>query len=104
MDKNAIEFLSSLSNDLVSSSGIQNKVATIYGDRKVIDKHRMLDNVLAKIGIIDHKFKEVIKLFKPLVDRGVPLLWEEKGPLLSQNYYLGQLVSCRSNNSKFWDM
>ena len=81
--KNAIEFLSSLSNDLVNKYGIQNKVAIISGARKVIAKHRMVDTVLAKIDIIDHKVRQVIKFFKPLVDRGVPFFWEEKGPLLS---------------------
>ena len=70
--KNAIEFLISLSDDLVSKYDIQNRVAIIFGARKVISKHRMLHIVLAKIGIIDHKVREVIKLFKPLVDRGVP--------------------------------
>ena len=71
-----------MSDDLVSKYGIQNRVAIISGSRKVIAKHRMLDTVLEKIDIIDHKVKEVIKLFKPLVDRGVPFFWEEKGPLL----------------------
>ena len=70
--KNAIEFLSSLSEDLVSKYGIQNRVAIIFGAIKVIGKHRMLENVLEKIDIIDHKFKEVIKLFNPLVDKEVP--------------------------------
>ena len=79
--KNAIEFLSSLSDDLVSKYGIQNIVAIISGARKVIAKHRILYTVLAKIGIIDHKVKDVFKLFKPLVDRGVPFFWDEKGPL-----------------------
>ena len=74
--KNAVEFLSSLSDYLVSKYVIQNRVAIISRARKVIDKHRMLDTVLAKIGIIDHKFKEVIKFFKPLVERGFPFFWE----------------------------
>ena len=99
VDKNAIEFLSSLSDDLVSKYGIQNRVAIICWATKVISKHRMLYTILAKIYIIDHKFKEVIKLFKPLVDRGVPFFWEEKGPLLSKNDNLEQLVSCISENN-----
>ena len=64
----------------------------------------MLDTVQAKIGIIEHKVKEVIRLFKPLVDRGIPFFWEEKGPLLSQKEYLERLVSCWSDNNNFWDM
>ena len=65
-----------MSDDLANRYNIQNRVAIIYGARKVIAKHRMLDTVQAKIGIIEHKVKEVIKLFKLLVDRGIPLFWE----------------------------
>ena len=99
--KNVVEFLSSLSDDLVSKYGIQNRVAIVSRAGKVIAKHRMLDTTLTQIDIVDHKFKEVIKLFKPLVDRGVPFFWEEKGPLLSQKEYLEKLVICRSDNNKF---
>ena len=99
--KNAVAFLGALSNDLAYQYNIQNKVAIISKDRKVIGKHRMLDTVQAKIDIIEHKVKEVIRLFKPLVDRGIPFFWEEKGPLLSQKDYLEQLVSFRSDNSMF---
>ena len=99
--KNAIEFLISLSDDLVSRYGIQNRFAIIFGARKVIAKHRMLYMVLAKIGIIDHKVKEVIKLLQPLVEKGVPFFSEEKGHLQSQDDYLKQLVSCKSDNNKF---
>ena len=64
----------------------------------------MLDTVHAKVDIISHKIKEVINLFTPLVSRGIPFFWEEKGPLLSQKEYLDKLVICRSNHSKFQDM
>ena len=71
--ENAIDFLSTLSDDLANRYNIQNRVSIISMDRKVISKHRMLHIVQAKIGIIDHKVKEVIKLFKPLVDNVIPL-------------------------------
>ena len=71
--KNVVDFLSSLSNDLANQYNIQNIVAIISRARKVIAKHRIINTVHAKIGIIDHKVKEVIKLFKPLVNRGIPL-------------------------------
>ena len=94
IEKNDVDFLSALLDDLASQYNIKNRVAIISGARKVIAKHRMLDTVQAKIGIIDHKVKEVIRLFKPLVDRGIPFFWEEKGPLLSLKDYLERLVSC----------
>ena len=81
--KNAIAFLSSLSNDFSNRYSIQKRVVVVSGARKVIAKHRILETVQDKIDVIEHKVKEVIRLFKPLVDRGIPFLWEEKGPLLS---------------------
>ena len=71
IEENVVAFLSSLSYDLDNWYNIQNRVAIIFEARKVIAKHRMLDTLRDKIGIIDHKVKEVIKLFKPLVDRGI---------------------------------
>ena len=74
--QNVINFLSTLSEDQTSRCGIQNRVDVISGARKVVGKHRMLDTVQVNIDIIDHKVKEVIELFKPLVRRGIPFLWE----------------------------
>ena len=88
IEENVVSFLSSLSDDVANRYNIQNRVAIISGDKKVIAKHRMLDTIHAKIGIIEHKVKEVIRLFKPLVYKGIPFFWEEKGPLLSQKDYL----------------
>ena len=69
--ENVVAFLSSLSNDFANQYGIQNRVVVVSEDRKVISKHRMLETVQAKIEVIEHKFREIIKLFKPLVDRGI---------------------------------
>ena len=92
--KNVVAFLSSLSDDLANLYGIQNRVAIVSRAIKVIAKHRMLETVQAKIEVIEHKVKEVIRLLKPLVGRGIPFFWEEKGPLLSQKEYREHLVHC----------
>ena len=70
--QNSFNFLRNLSDEQTSRYGIQNIVDVIFRSRKVVRKHRMLDTVQAKTGIIDHKVKEVIELFKPLVSRGTP--------------------------------
>ena len=70
----------------------------------MVGKHRMLDTVHAKINIIDHKLKEVIEIFKPLVSRGIPFFWEEKGPLLTQEEYLEILALHRADHDKFGHM
>ena len=102
--QNDINFLSTLSKDQVKRFDIQDRVVVISWARKVIGKYKMLDTVQDKVDIISHKFKEVIELFTPLVSRGIPFFWEEKGPLLSQQEYLDKLVNCRSDHSKFEDM
>ena len=102
--KNSTIFLSSLSDNLANWYGIQNMVVVFSEDRKVIAKHRMLETVQAKIEVIEHKVREVISLFKLLVDRGIPFFWEEKGPLLSQKEYREHLVQCQLDNGKFGDI
>ena len=42
--------------------------------------------------------------FKPLVQRGLPFLWEEKGPMLSQKEYYDRLVECTRDHRKFKDI
>ena len=61
--QNAINFLTTLSEDQTKRFDIQNRVVIISGARKVVGKHRMLDTVHAKIDFKDHKVKEVIELF-----------------------------------------
>jgi len=72
--QNAINFLSTLSEDQVKRFDIQDKIVVISWARKVIGKYRMLDTIQAKVDIISHKFKEVINLFTPLVSLGISFL------------------------------
>ena len=70
--KNSITFLSSLSYGSTSRYNIQNRVVVVSGSRKVVANHRMIKTIQAKIEVIEHKIQEVIKLFRPLVRRGLP--------------------------------
>ena len=90
--QNAINFLSALPEDQVRRFGIQDIVVIASWARKVVGKYIMLDTTQAKVDIIIHRVKEVTNLFTPLVSRGIPFFWEEKGPLLSQKEYLDKLV------------
>ena len=93
VSQNAINFLSTLSEDQVKKFDIRDRAVVISQARKVIGKYRMLVTVQAKVDIISHKFKEVIELFTPLVSRGIPFFWEGKGPSLSQKEYLDKFVN-----------
>ena len=84
--------------------GIRDKVVVVSWARRVIRKYRMMENVQAKINIINHRVKEVISLFNPLVNKGIPFFWEEKGPLLTQEEYLEKMVHRRSDHNKFEDL
>ena len=46
----------------------------------------------------------MIKLFKPLVNRGIPFFWEEKGPFLTQEEYLERLILHGADHNKFGGM
>ena len=84
--------------------GIQDKVIVVSWARRVIGKYRMMETVQAKMDIINHRVKEVIGLFTPLVNKEIPFFWEEKWPLLTQEEYLEKLVHRRSDHSEFEDM
>ena len=42
-------------------------------------------------------------MFKPLVQRGLPFFWEEKGPILSQKDFYDSLVKCKQDHRQFKD-
>ena len=70
----------------------------------MVTKHMMMETVQAQIDITDHKVREILRMFKTLVNRGLPLFWEGRGPLLSQKDYKDFLLECRSDHKKFEDM
>ena len=76
--ENAITFLSSLSDGSARRYGIQNRVIVVSGARKIVAKHKMMETVWAKIEVTEYKVREVVKLFRPLVSRGLPFFWEER--------------------------
>ena len=55
--QNAINILSTLSEDQVRRFDIQDIVVVISWARKVIGKYRMLDTLKVKVDIISHKVK-----------------------------------------------
>ena len=70
--ENSIDFLGSFSDDSANQYGIQNRVTIVSGARKVFAKHKMLETIHEKIKVIEHIVLEVIKIFRPLVHRGLP--------------------------------
>ena len=69
--ESAITFLSSLSDEATNSYRLQNSFIVASEARKVIAKHKMMETVQAKIEVTEHKFQEVVKLFKPLTSKGL---------------------------------
>ena len=102
--ESTVTFLSSLSDEASNRYGLQNRVVLVFEARKAIAKHRMMETVQAKIEVTEHKVQEVVKLFRPLTNRGFPFFWEEMGPLMSQKEYNECLVHCRLDHNKFGDM
>ena len=70
--ENTITFLSSLLDEATNRYGLQNRVVVVSEARKVIAKHRMMETVQAKIEVTEHKVREVVKLFIPLMSREFP--------------------------------
>ena len=69
--ENAITFLSSLSDESASRYSIQNMIVVVSRARKVVAKHRMMETVRAEIEVTERKFREVVKLFRQMLSRGI---------------------------------
>ena len=67
-------------------------------------KHPHLKMVEAKWNFMPKQADDFATLFKPLVQRGLPFFWEEKGPMLSHKEYYDRLVECKKEHGKFEDM
>ena len=60
--------------------------------------------VEAKWNFMPKQADDFTVLFKPLVQRGLPFFWEEKGPMLSHKEYYDRFVECKKEHRKFEDM
>ena len=70
--KRAITYLSSLLDEASNIFSLQNQVVVISGARRVKTKHRMMETVQAQIDVTDHKLREILRMLKTLVSRGLP--------------------------------
>ena len=93
-----------MTNEDIRRGNIQNRIPTITWARRAVHKQRHLKMVEAKWNFIRKQADDFPALFKPLVQRGLPLFWEEKGPMLSQKEYYDKLVECRKEHRQFEDM
>ena len=67
--QNVVDFLSALSEYQVKRMGMKDKVVVVSCARRVIGKYKMMETVQAKMDIINHRVKEVISFFNPLVNK-----------------------------------
>ena len=63
-----------------------------------------MEMLQAQIDVTNHKLWEMLRMFKTLMNRGLPIFWEERGPLLSQKDYQDFMFDCQSDHQKFEDM
>ena len=70
----------------------------------MVNKHRHLDTVQAKIDVMVHQLKLFRYMFDPLFKKGLPFFWEEKGAMLTQKEYQDKLIECRLDHTKIADM
>ena len=81
---NEISFLKNLTEEDIEQENIQDRVLVITWARKVVNKHRHLETVEAKVNFMHNQVKEFILRFSPLFKIGIPFFWEENRPMLSQ--------------------
>ena len=101
---NAISFLNNLTEEDIRQGNIQDRILAITQARRVVIKHHHLKMVEVKWNFMHKHVNDFDLLFNPLVKRGLPFYWEEKGPMLSQKEYCDRLINCIQDHRKFEDM
>ena len=91
-------------NEDIKWGNIRDRIPVITSARRVVRKHLHLKMVEEKWNFARKQADNFAAMIKPLVQRGLHLFWEEKGPMLSQKEYYDILVECRKDHRKFEDM
>ena len=79
----AISFLNVLTEEDIKRGNFQDIIPVITWARRVVHKHPHLKVVEEKWNFMCKQADDFVALFNPLVQRGIPLFWEEKRPMLS---------------------
>ena len=84
--------------------GIEDMIAVMTSERKVIRKHHHIESVQAKADQMLQQVKYSKYLFTDLFQKGLPYICDEDGKLISQYEYEAMLVKDRLDHKKFEDM
>ena len=97
---NTINFLDTLSEEYLRTMVIKHRITVITWATKVVGKPKHIDNVQAKIDIMNHQVNIFKGSFVSLFQNGFPSFWEENCRLLSQVAYQHFPVKFILDNNK----
>lgn len=72
--------------------------------KKVIYKHKYVQSVKSKVKLLLKKVQDFKDKFSNVINKGMPCFWDNRGNLLSQEYYQVLIVQKKSEEEKFEDL
>ena len=72
--------------------------------QRVVDKEELVNKVHTKIEALQKEIKDMYALFKPLMEKGLPYLWDDQNRLLKKEQYENLIVAKRNDHSQFDDL
>lgn len=72
--------------------------------QRVLDKEELENKVHTKIEALQKEIKEMYALFKPLMEKVLPYLWDDQNMFLKKEQYENLIVAKRNDHAQFDDL
>ena len=82
-----IEFMNSTSKFDLQVLKVEDRIAMIMAEKKVIYKHKYVQSVRSKVETLHKKVQHLKNKFTNLFSKGMPYFQNEQGNLISQEDY-----------------
>jgi len=79
---NTISLLNTVTNEELQILGVKDRITVMMWARKVVCKHKYVNNVKRKAEEMRNAVHQVKNLFQPLFNIGLPTFWDSLGKLV----------------------
>ena len=102
--KSTITFLKFTSDEYLQNFKVNDRYQTIFLLQRVVEKEELIQKVHDKCKALQEEIKAFYVAFKPLMDKGLPFLWDAENRLLKRDDYDNLVVAKRNYHSNFEDL
>ena len=102
--KSTINFLKFTSDEYLKNCKVDDRYQTIFLLQRVVEKEELIQRVHDKCRVLQEEIKAFYAIFKPLMDKGLPFIWDAENWLLRRDYYDNLVVAKRNDHSDFEEL